>query len=77
MANIWKNLGTSSVGDKLVNALQEKQEDIRDCANWEEGEDKHTAMHASRAIEDIIKKIQKNNPKSSNPNEGSGPNQWE
>lgn len=78
MANIWKTLGTSSVGDKLIEKLRNIQDEACDCREWDDGVEKTHAQYAAGVIENkIIKKIQKNNPKKSNPNEGSGPNQWE
>lgn len=64
MSNIWKTLGSSATGDKLIEKLKEVQDEACDCRNWDEETEKQHAQYASKVIEDeIIKPIQKNNPK--------------
>jgi len=69
MSSVWNKLGQSNVGKELVEKLREKQLEACDCRNWEDGENKESALHASRLIEDIITKIQKNSPTASKKDE--------
>lgn len=70
MANVWKNLGTSNVGHELVDELKKMQSDICDSRNWNEDQTKESANHAAEALENVIDKIQKNDPRSKNKGKG-------
>lgn len=65
MSSVWKKLGQSNVGQELVDELKKKQLEACDCRNWENEDNKESALHASRMLEDIIEKIEKNDPTSS------------
>lgn len=64
MSDIWKNLGASSQGTRLIEELKEIQDKACDCRNWPDDVSREHAEYAAEMIEDeIIKRIQKNDPK--------------
>lgn len=65
MSSVWKKLGQSNVGQELVDELKKKQLEACDCRNWENEDNKESALHASKMLDDIIEKIEKNDPTSS------------